>query len=379
MEDRLVTIAIHNYSRAEILRTRLEAEGVKCYLKNVNLIYSSVSGGVKVRVNSSDLEKALRIVEKISEKFREESDPDHQGDKNEQEFQSVQKILVPIDFSDYSVNACRYAIGLAKKLNAEIKLLHVYYNPIINSMPLTDTYYYQVNMDEIIREIEVRAKENMENFYNDLMEKIKREKIEGVKLDYELVSGIASDEIIIKSEEYKPEVIIIGTRGQGERENDLIGSVTAKIIEEAKKPVLVIPEDSLYQGIATINILYTTDFDDSDYKALKKLMSIVAPFDIRLYCVHIGTSDSNAWDKVKMDKLKSNLKKQYGDYEIECSIIEEEDFLKGIQDFVRTKKIDIISLVTHKRNIISKLFNQSKARKVLFHTNIPFLVFHSNK
>ncbi|MFP4025562.1 MAG: universal stress protein, partial [Thiohalospira sp.] len=331
-------------------------------------------GGVKVRVNSRDLEKALRIVEKVSEQFRQE-----EKETEEQEFQNVQKILVPIDFSDYSVNACRYAIGLAEKLNAEIKLLHVYYNPIINSMPLTDTYYYQVNMDEIIREIEIRAKENMESFYNDLMEKIERDNIEGVKIDYELVSGIASDEIIIKSEEYNPEVIIIGTRGRGERENDLIGSVTAKIIEDAKIPVLVIPEDSIYQGIATINIMYVTDFDESDYNAMKKLMNIMAPFDFRLYCVHIGKAESNVWDKVKMDNLKTKLKKQYGDYEFECSLIEEEDFLKGIQEFIREKNIDIISLVTHKRNIISKLFNPSRARKVLFHTNIPFLVFHSDK
>ena len=374
MEERLVTIAIHNYQRAEILRTRLEAEGIKCYLKNVNLIYSSISGGVKVRVNSNDLERALRIVEKVSEQFRHE-----EKETDETDYKNVQKILVPIDFSDYSVNACRYAIGLAERLNAEIKLLHVYYNPIINSMPLTDTYYYQVNMDEIIREIEVRAKENMESFYNDLMEKIERDNIEGVKIDYELISGIASDEIISKSEEYQPEVIIIGTRGQGERENDLIGSVTAKIIENAQRPVLVIPEDSIYQGIATINIMYTTDFDESDYKAIKKLMSIVAPFDIRLYCVHIGTTDSNVWDKVKMDNLKTKLKEQYGDYEVECSIIEEEDFLKGIQKFVRKKNIDIISMVTHKRGVISKLFNPSKARKILFRTNIPFLVFHSDK
>jgi len=374
MEERLVTIAIHNYQRAEILRTRLEAEGIKCYLKNVNLIYSSISGGVKVRVNSNDLERALRIVEKVSEQFRHE-----EKETDETDYKNVQKIFVPIDFSDYSVNACRYAIGLAERLNAEIKLLHVYYNPIINSMPLTDTYYYQVNMDEIIREIEVRAKENMESFYNDLMEKIERDNIEGVKIDYELISGIASDEIISKSEEYQPEVIIIGTRGQGERENDLIGSVTAKIIENAQRPVLVIPEDSIYQGIATINIMYTTDFDESDYKAIKKLMSIVAPFDIRLYCVHIGTTDSNVWDKVKMDNLKTKLKEQYGDYEVECSIIEEEDFLKGIQEFVRKKNIDIISMVTHKRGVISKLFHPSKARKILFRTNIPFLVFHSDK
>jgi len=374
MEEHFVTIAIHNYQRAEILRTRLEAEGIKCYLKNVNLIHSSISGGVKVRVNSSDLEKALRIVEKMSEQFRQD-----EKESDETDYKNVQKILVPIDFSDYSVNACRYAIGLAERLNADIKLLHVYYNPIINSMPLTDTYYYQVNMDEIIREIEVRAKENMESFYNDLMEKIERDNIEGVKLDYELISGIASDEIISKSEEYQPEVIIIGTRGRGERENDLIGSVTAKIIEDAQRPVLVIPEDSIYQGIATINIMYATDFDESDYQALRKLMSITAPFDIRLHCVHVGTHDSNVWDKVKMDNLKGKLKEQYSDYEIECSIIEEEDFLKGVQEFVRAKNIDIISMVTHKRNLISKLFNPSRAKKLLFHTNIPFLVFHSDK
>jgi len=374
MEEHFVTIAIHNYQRAEILRTRLEAEGIKCYLKNVNLIHSSISGGVKVRVNSSDLEKALRIVEKMSEQFRQD-----EKESDETDYKNVQKILVPIDFSDYSVNACRYAIGLAERLNADIKLLHVYYNPIINSMPLTDTYYYQVNMDEIIREIEVRAKENMESFYNDLMEKIERDNIEGVKLDYELISGIASDEIISKSEEYQPEVIIIGTRGRGERENDLIGSVTAKIIEDAQRPVLVIRAESIYQGIATINIMYATDFDESDYQALRKLMSITAPFDIRLHCVHVGTHDSNLWDKVKMDSLKGKLKEQYSDYEIECSIIEEEDFLKGVQEFVRAKNIDIISMVTHKRNLISKLFNPSRAKKLLFHTNIPFLVFHSDK
>jgi len=374
MDEKIITIAIHNYARAEILRTRLEAEGIECYLKNINLIHSSISGGVKVRVNSKDLEKALRIVEKVSETFRDEYQ-----EEMESTGQSLQRILVPIDFSDYSVNACRYAIGLAEKLTAEIKLMHVYYNPVINSMPLTDTYYYQVNMDEIIREIEIRAKNNMDEFYKDLKEKLERENIQGVKIDYALISGIASEEIIAECENYNPDLVIIGMKGLGERENDLIGSVTAKIIEDTKVPVLVIPEDSLYQGIATINILYATNFDDSDYKALKKLMNIMSPFDFRLNCVHIGTPESNIWDKVKMDSLKEKLVSQYKDYEIECFIIEDEDFLNAIQKIVRDKSIDIISMVTHKRNLISKLLNPSIARKVLFHTNIPFLVFHSDQ
>src|SRR6056297_669483 len=253
MEEHFVTIAIHNYQRAEILRTRLEAEGIKCYLKNVNLIHSSISGGVKVRVNSSDLEKALRIVEKMSEQFRQD-----EKESDETDYKNVQKILVPIDFSDYSVNACRYAIGLAERLNAEIKLLHVYYNPIINSMPLTDTYYYQVNMDEIIREIEIRAKERMEKFYQQIKSQIKEQGLSNVRIDYALIRGITHEEILMQSQEYDPDVIIVGTRGHGEQPGDLIGGVTRKIMEKASVPVLAIPEGSQYKGISNINIMYVT-------------------------------------------------------------------------------------------------------------------------
>ncbi len=80
-----------------------------------------------------------------------------------------------------------------------------------------------------------------------------------------------------------------------------------------------------------------------------------------------------------MAGLKEKLFDQYKDYDVECSLIEENDFMKGAQEFIREKNIDIISMVTHKRNLISKLLNPSYTRKVLFHTNIPFLVFHSTR
>ncbi len=375
MEEKFVTIAIHTFSMAQVIKGHLEAEGIECYLKDINIIHSAVPGGVKVRVSSKNLEKALRIVEKVNEKIRDENrdSPDETFDSN------VQKILVPIDFSDYSINACKYAVGLAEKLNAEIKLLHVYYNPVVNSMPLTDTYYYQVNMDEIIREIELRAKQNMEKFYCDLKDKLEKDNIQGVKIDYALVRGVASDEIVEMSKAYKPEVIIIGTRGQGEKENDLIGSVAVKVIENTKVPVLAIPEDAIYLGINTINIMYATNFDESDNMAIRKLMNIISSFDFRLFCVHIGNLKTKQWDKAKMDNFKDNLKKDYKDYEIECAIIEEDDFLIGVQKYIRKKKIDILAMVTHKRNIIAKLFNPSLAKKVFFHSNIPLFVFHSNK
>ncbi|MCF8335779.1 MAG: universal stress protein [Bacteroidales bacterium] len=373
MSDSVVTIAVHNYSRAQVLKSRLNAEGIECYLKNVNLVHSAVPGGVEVRVNEDDMEAALRIVEKVSEEYRDEEPAESEESKK------IQRILVPVDFSMYSKNACRYAIGLAEKLNAHIKLLHVYYNPIVNSMPMTDTYYYQVNMDEIIRDIELRAKEQMEKFYQEIKEWIEQEEIKNITLDYALVRGISHEEILIQAEEYNPDVIVIGSRGKGEKSTDLMGGVTRKIIENAPVPVLAIPEASEYKGISNINIMYVTDFDDSDFKAIRKLMNIISPFSVRLYCVHITSPETNEWDQVKMDGLKKHIKEEYGHQHFECDLIEKEDKLKGIQEFIEEKSIDILSLVTHKRNIIEKIFNPGIEKKLLFHTNVPLLVFHAER
>ena len=371
MSNRLVTIAVHNYARAEILKERLNSEGIECYLKNVNVVYSTVPGGVEVMVNSSDMERTLRIIEKVSEEYRNQ-DAEQPG-----ELQKVQRILVPVDFSEYSKNACRFALGLAEKLKAEIKLLHVYYNPIVNSMPMTDTYYYQVNLDEIIRDIEIRAKSQMEKFYNEIKKYAEESKLKNITIDYALVRGITHEEIIQKTEDYNPDVIMIGSRGKGEKPGDLIGGVTYKIIEKAKVPVLAIPEKSEFQGIGNINIMYVTDFDDSDYTSIRKLMKIMEPFSIRVYCVHLSTPDATEYDQVKMNTYKEYIQSEYSNQTFECDLIEKKDFLEGIQEFIEAKNIDIISLVTHKRNIFEKIFNPSRAKKLLFHTNIPLLVFHT--
>ena len=374
MSDELVTITVHNYSRAQVLKSRLNAEGIDCYLKNVNLLHSAVSGGVKVQVLEQDMEKALRIVEKVNEEYRREDM------ETEKPGKQVQRILVPVDFSRYSRNACQYAIGLAEKLHAEVKLLHVYYNPIVNSMPMTDTYYYQVNLDEIIRDIELRAKERMDRFYRDLKSQIEDQQLTNVRLDYALIRGITHEEIMMQSQEYDPDVIIVGTRGHGEQPGDLIGGVTRKIMENASVPVLAIPESSAYKGISDISIMYVTDFDDSDYRALRKLMRLVSPFSVSLHCVHVSTPESSKWDQVKMDTLKEHIVSEYSPRQFECDLIEEgQDKLKGIQDFITKKDIDILSMVTHKRNLIARIFNPGIEKKLLFHSNVPLLVFHANE
>ena len=61
-DSKLVTLAILTYSKAQILQTILENEGIESYIQNVNLIQPVISSGVRVRINEHDLPQALKVV-----------------------------------------------------------------------------------------------------------------------------------------------------------------------------------------------------------------------------------------------------------------------------------------------------------------------------
>ena len=105
MEDKLVTLAIHTFEKAQILKTILETEGIEVYIHNVNQIQPVVSAGVRVRIKESDLPHALRIIE--DNKWFEEPK------EEEAKVNAVKKVLIPIDFSDYSAKACELGINYA--------------------------------------------------------------------------------------------------------------------------------------------------------------------------------------------------------------------------------------------------------------------------
>ena len=63
MEDKLVTLAIHTFEKAQMLKMILESEGIEVYIHNVNQIQPVISAGVRVRMKESDLPHALRIIE----------------------------------------------------------------------------------------------------------------------------------------------------------------------------------------------------------------------------------------------------------------------------------------------------------------------------
>lgn len=369
MEESLVTLATDHYTAAEVLKARLESAGIECFLSNVHLIQGAAPEGVKIKIRASDVEKALRLMQawKTEQEFADRKNP-----------KAVRRILVPVDFSDYSRNACMYAMSLAKKIKAEIKILHVYYAPIVDLVPITDAYSIQVDMDINLREMEANAKKSLISFVNDIRSMASANKMDDVKIGYSLREGVTEDEIARMARDYNPGIIVLGTKGKGEKQSDIIGSVVYRVLDRTKVPVLAIPEHSAYDTVREVkNIAYATEFDDSDIVAIRRLLGILSEFKVKLHCIHFSKEARKPIDEIKMENLKAYFSKVHKGIEVNCHFLAGEDNLKEIEAFVQEKQIDLFSMINRKRGLLARLFNPGITRKLIYQSTIPLLIFRA--
>lgn len=369
MEERLITIATDHYTSAEVLKARLEAAGIQCFLSNVNIIQGAVSEGVKVRIKEADLDKAAHLMMTIKAAQEEQEWKD---------LKAIRRILVPVDFSPHSRNAALYALYLAQNLNADIKLFHVYYAPIIDLVPITDAYSIQIDMDVNLREMEKSARKNLIDFVEDIKNAAIEKGFGDVHIGYSLREGIIEDEVAAMARTYKPGIIVAGMHNKGDSQNELIGSVLRRIIDKTKVPLLAIPEDAVFNLDSPVkNIVYATDFDNRDYLAIRRLMHIVEGFKIKIFCVHVSQEAPQGWSRAKMDDMKAYFKKVSKGIKVEGDFLQGEKPVELLAAYINTHHIDLIALSSRKRNIFSRLFNPGLTRKLLHHSHIPLLIFRS--
>lgn len=367
MEEKLITLAIHTFEKAQILKTLLESEGIDVYIHNVNQIQPVISAGVRVRIKESDLPHALRVLE--------DSNWMSESAEIEEETKPVNnKILIPIDFSDYSLKACEIGINYAAEQNAEVTLLHSYFSPYFPStFPLLDADYYAQDK-ETAKIILKKAKDEMNTIVTLLQKKMKDGLLPEVKFDFIIKEGLPEEEVLAFSKTYKPSLIVMGTRGKSKKEIDLIGSITGEVIETSRVPVLAIPEDVPFTNLKDVkDIAFATSYNQKDLVIFDQLIELVKPFkNINIHIFNVSTT-YNELNDIRLAGLNEYFTNQYPDINITHTKLDDGDLMLAVEKFVQEKNIDLIALSVYKRGIFSRMFYPSKARKMLFHTNTPLL------
>lgn len=141
----------------------------------------------------------------------------------------ITRIIVPIDFSEYSKRAFRYAVDFAQTFRAELVLVYVV-EPVIYP---ADFSFGQVALPSVERELHEKGKQQL-----DML--IEKEIPDGVAARSLIRSGKPFVEIIQAAKEEHAELIIIATHGHSGIEHVLFGSTAEKVVRKAPCPVLSI-------------------------------------------------------------------------------------------------------------------------------------------
>jgi nucleotide-binding universal stress UspA family protein len=141
----------------------------------------------------------------------------------------LSSILVPIDFSVHSKNALKYAVPLAEKFAASLRLIYVVEPTIYPA----DLGFGQVVLPGVEDELREKGGEELQAL-------IEKEIGARVPASWIVRTGNPHQEILREAEESNVDLIVVATHGHSGVEHMLFGSTADRIVRHARCPVLTV-------------------------------------------------------------------------------------------------------------------------------------------
>jgi nucleotide-binding universal stress UspA family protein len=260
----------------------------------------------------------------------------------------MQTVIVPVDFSETSLNATRYAV----------KLL---------------TGHYGVNM--ILHHVYDKSSQAEE--VNKKLEDLRLQLREISIVKTEVLAEQGSDfitELEKLARHRSADLIVMGITGRSPIGQTLIGSNTLKIVERKVCPVLIIPSEAKYQDVK--NVLLTSDFKNAVVNTpsvpIKKILSTFRP---NLHVLNVDSAHYVALTE-EYQAEKTGLKDMFKEFSPEFYFMGLHDVDEAISQFAEDKKIDFIIVVHREQTLFSRLFVKSHTKKLIYQSSIPVLALH---
>lgn len=370
MENQLITLLrITSPQLASFVKDKLEEHNIEVFFTNEGLSLGDKydPSEVLLKVKAKHSEKAIARLLQLHKDY------DLDKVKEDESFAQFKRILVPVKLNENCIEICRYAMGLAKKQNAEIKLLYVYPDPrFVEPERHTTSWEKYVRME--LHEAHQRAQLQLVKFSRQLREEIPKELFDSVKLHYRMLKGTPENAITESCKRYNPDLVIMGTKSPVGEGGEFAGKTVVKVIARANYPILTVPFGIRFKGKEQLNVMYATNFNDRDNASLNKLLDVLRPYDKKIHCVHIDLQDDPQHQE-KVDELNKMLTRDYSEHQIKCILFESDSILQGFDEFVDKNDIDIICISKVKHSALYKLFHSDLSVKLIATENVPILIF----
>lgn len=186
----------------------------------------------------------------------------------------LERILVPVDFSDHSQKALRFAVQIAKATHAKLDLLHSHTPPLGTVTP----YDYALPA-AVLAELRAEAEKQ-------LAETLAQAKAQDAEAESHLSDGHPTSAICDAAERLASDLIVMGTHGHSGLKHLLLGSVTESVIRRVTCPVISVPHTKSDTDRPIRTILVPVDFSVHAEHALDWAIRFAKVFDARIHLLH---------------------------------------------------------------------------------------------
>lgn len=374
MEEKFITLAIHTYGHAMALRRLLESHGITVRLQKLVVTGTPIAAGVRVRISESDLPLALKITESIEQISSPVLDNVLMGNHGE--------ILIPIDFNPYSILAIKTGFDLSVRLGLQPVLLHAYATPYFNSSFTLDDNFnggVDTSLEEEITEIEVghdiqnQSKRKMRTLVKEIEKMQEEGSLPKLKFKNLLEAGVAEDVIKEYCRITPPGLVVMVTRGKEKKGEQLIGSVTAEVLDDCKVSVFSIPDNGHFTSIEQVKkIAFFCNLDQHDLISVDTFMRMFDYPEVEVTLIPMNEKSEKDLRK-KIENLKDYFNKTYPAAHFKSVIFPSKTFMLDFNHYESQAGIEMLVVPNRRRNAFMRIFNPGIAHRLLFERDLPLL------
>jgi len=265
----------------------------------------------------------------------------------------VKNIIIPVDFSEDSLNALKLAILFSRQSYVNIQMVYV---------QKKSSDYYPSSLDA--------EKEYAEKKFREIIEKYTPKVQNDSRLRYIIKAGKIYREIVNQAQSYKDSVIIASTHGASGFEEFFIGSNAYKIISATYRPVITVRRGKCPGSIK--KIVLPIDIRSDSRQKVPLTAEIAKFFKAEIYIVAINTSLS----KRNIERLRAYCKQVSSYLHNRVKNVTNEVYGDNAADMVisyaNSVKADMISIMTEQASGISLILGNT-AHQILNKSEVPIL------
>jgi len=260
------------------------------------------------------------------------------------------KILVPVDFSDTSINALQFAIDLFKGRSLKITVLHTYGTP--------SSAFHMKSLDRVLEE-------DAERELNQLIRRFEQSEPD-VLLKPLNLKGDAVHTVNSIADKGEHDLVVMGTKGASGLKEVFMGSVAGGVVKGTVAPVLVVPAGVKFNGLAKM-VLAIGEAPSDTERLIATLRQIKETRGSEIDLFHIG-------EESDMEELIAPFK------ELDPVVTLAQgtgDVNKQLNTHLAKVNGDMLCLIRSKRGFFEGFFHESVTLQQTFHSPVPVLVLHN--